>query len=94
MIEKREGLTVFQKKVLLATMEIPEGETRTYAWVASRAGHPGASRAAGNALARNPFPPYVPCHRVIASGGSLGGYSGKGGVAAKKKLLAREGVII
>ncbi|MEA3490081.1 MAG: MGMT family protein [Candidatus Omnitrophota bacterium] len=83
-------LTSFQKKVLLAVMEIPRGEVRSYSWVARRAGSPRACRAAGQALSVNPYAPHVPCHRVISSDGSIGGYSG--GSGRKRRLLAKEGV--
>ncbi|MDE2291154.1 MAG: MGMT family protein [Elusimicrobia bacterium] len=82
----------FYRKVWLACAEIPKGETRTYGWVAKRIGKPGAARAVGQALGRNPFAPTVPCHRVVASSG-LGGFSAKGGVAAKKRLLLKEGAL-
>ena len=78
----------FQRRVLEATREIPFGETRPYAWVARAIGQPKAYRAVGNALARNPIPIIIPCHRVIASDGSLGGYGG--GLALKQKLLQLE----
>jgi len=82
------NLTDFQKAVYRAVLEIPLGETRTYAWVARRAGSPKSARAVGNALHKNPYAPYVPCHRVIACDGSLGGYSG--GLKKKKALLEKE----
>ena len=81
-------MTNFQKKVYRAVLEIPLGETRTYAWVARRVRSPRSARAVGNALGRNPYAPYVPCHRVIASDGTLGGYSG--GPNKKKFLLKKE----
>ena len=89
-IASNTDLTQFQKKVLIATLDIPRGQTRSYAWVARKAGSPRASRATGRALSVNPYTPQVPCHRVIASNGSIGGYSG--GIAKKKKLLKKEGV--
>ncbi len=82
------SLTAFEKDVYRAVMEIPLGQTRSYQWVACRVGCPGGARAVGNALNKNPFAPYVPCHRVIASDGSLGGYSA--GIAKKNALLSRE----
>ena len=88
-ISKDPSLTPFQKRVLKAVLKIPRGEVRSYAWVARMAGNPKASRAAGQALKRNPYAPHVPCHRVIASGGSIGGYSR--GVREKKRLLTKEG---
>ena len=83
--------TAFQQKVWKACAEIPKGQTRTYGWIARRIGRPGAARAVGTALGKNPFAPAIPCHRVVPSNGKLGGYSGKGGVRAKSALLRREG---
>ncbi|MGE5308730.1 MAG: methylated-DNA--[protein]-cysteine S-methyltransferase [Deltaproteobacteria bacterium] len=81
-------MTEFEKKVYKAVMEIPVGETRSYQWVAARIGRPRACRAVGNALNRNPYAPLVPCHRVVKSDGSLGGFAG--GSAKKRRLLAME----
>ena len=77
--------TAFQRKVWEITKLIPYGETRSYAWVAERSVKPGAARAVGQALARNPLPIIVPCHRVVAGDGSLGGY--RGGLEIKRYLL-------
>jgi O-6-methylguanine DNA methyltransferase len=82
-------LTPFQQLVYQAVCRIPKGQVRSYAWVARRIGRPGAARAVGNALNRNPFMPQVPCHRVVRTDGSLGGYAG--GLAKKRLLLRREG---
>ncbi|MBK5092343.1 MAG: methylated-DNA--[protein]-cysteine S-methyltransferase [Actinobacteria bacterium] len=71
---KLEGQTVFTRRVLDAAMEISWGETRSYCWVARRIGKPGAARAVGQALGRNPVPLMIPCHRVINKDGSLGGF--------------------
>lgn len=79
----------FARRVLQETMEIPRGNTRSYGEVAARIGHPGAARAVGNALARNPFPLWVPCHRVIKSDGSLGGFGGSGAGARLKEYLLK-----
>jgi len=70
-------LTPFQWKVLKTVMTIPLGETRSYAWVARQAGRPGAARAVGTALRKNPFPLLIPCHRVIKSDGTAGKYAGR-----------------
>src|SRR5262245_63857454 len=78
----------FQKKVLAAARRIPFGEVRPYAWVAQRIGHPRAVRAVGTALGRNPVPFIVPCHRVLQSGGGVGGYLF--GSEMKSGLLALE----
>ena len=83
-------LTPFQQSVLLECARIPKGQTRTYAQVARAIGKPRSARAVGNALAINPLAPIIPCHRVVRSDGGLGGYSAKGGILKKKKLLARE----
>ena len=84
-------LAGFTRKVLRATAGIGFGETSTYAGVASRAGSPRAMRAAGNALGANPMPVIVPCHRVLRTGGALGGYTG--GIERKEYLLRLEGVL-
>jgi methylated-DNA-[protein]-cysteine S-methyltransferase len=81
----------FRREVLRATAEIPYGETSSYRAVATRAGSPGAVRAAGTALATNPLPIVVPCHRVLRTGGGLGSY--RGGAVAKAALLALEGAV-
>jgi O-6-methylguanine DNA methyltransferase len=78
----------FQKKVLTAASHIPFGEVRPYAWVAQRIGHPRAVRAVGTALGRNPVPFIVPCHRVLQTGGGLGGYLF--GTDVKSRLLSLE----
>ena len=80
--------TAFELNVYAALLEIPYGETRSYAEIAAAIGNPGASRAVGAANAANSLPLVVPCHRVIAAGGKLGGYAG--GLALKRRLLAME----
>lgn len=82
--------TPFSRRLLQATARIPFGETRTYRDMATAAGNARAVRAAGNALGHNPIPIVVPCHRVLRSGGAIGGYTG--GLDRKIKLLANEGV--
>ena len=77
--------TEFDHSVWLTLKEIPFGETRTYKWLAERIGKPKASRAVGQALGRNPIPILLPCHRIIESDGSIGGFSG--GVDIKRRLL-------
>jgi len=84
------GLTPFTVKVLEKTMEIPWGELRSYSWLAGRAGAPGAARAAGGAVGRNPVPLLVPCHRVVRSDGTIGGFGL--GTPCKRWLLSLEGV--
>ncbi len=84
-------LTPFQQAVLEATRAIPPGQVMTYGEIAAAIGRPRASRAVGQALRRNPVPFLVPCHRVVGSGGALGGYGGATGTAVKRQLLALEG---
>ena len=80
----------FQQSVLRAEHAIPRGRVSTYGLIAAHLGNPKAVRAVGNALATNPFPIIVPCHRAIRTGGELGGY--QGGPQMKRVLLAREGI--
>ncbi|MEF3280808.1 MAG: MGMT family protein [Elusimicrobiota bacterium] len=81
---------LFFQKVWFCCMSIPCGKTRSYKWIAEKIGHPKAYRAVALALKRNPFAPYVPCHRVIRSDGKIGGYSAKGGIKKKKELIEKE----
>lgn len=85
-----ESCPPFQQAVLRAEHGIPRGSVSTYRLIAAHLGRPAAARAVGNALATNPFPLIVPCHRAIRSDGRLGGY--QGGLAMKRALLAMEGV--
>lgn len=80
--------TEFEQEVWKSLKEIPYGETRTYKWIADRIGKPLASRAVGNALGKNPIPIAFPCHRIIESDGSIGGYTP--GVDIKRRLLEIE----
>lgn len=89
-ILKNKTFTEFQKRVYKAVSEIPAGEVRSYKWVAGKACRPNAYRAVGNALNKNLNPGAIPCHRVIKSDGSIGGYSK--GASFKRKLLKQEGV--
>tara|TARA_B100000963_G_scaffold319567_1_gene301522 strand:+ start:305 stop:589 length:285 start_codon:yes stop_codon:yes gene_type:complete len=84
--------TNFQKMVWKEILKIPYGETRSYKQIAIYIGHPNSSRAVANACGKNPYPEIIPCHRVVRSDGSLGGYSLKGGTKQKKLLLKNEGV--
>ena len=86
--------TKFQKKVWNYLKTIRKGTVKTYKQVAIAINRPRSARAVANAVGKNSFAPKIPCHRVIRSDGSLGGYSGKGGVKTKKLLLKREGVIV
>lgn len=83
------GVTPFFSAAWSACRSIPPGETRSYAWLAAEAGSPLAMRAAGQSMARNRFSLIIPCHRVIASDGGLGGYGG-GGLGVKARLLQME----
>ncbi len=84
----------FHRRVLEQLRRIPRGQVRTYRDIAREIGHPGATRAVGTACARNPVPLVIPCHRVVRSDGGLGGYSLRGGVVLKRRLLEQEGVDI
>lgn len=88
------GITPFQRRVLEETRKVPRGQVSTYAEIARRIGNPKAVRAVGQALRRNPVPIVVPCHRVIASDGSLGGYGGELRSKRKVQLLKLEGVAL
>ena len=83
--------TPFQIKVWEEITKIPKGKTKTYKEIAINIGHPNSARAVANACGRNPYPVLIPCHRVIRSDGSLGGFSAPGGIKLKKKLLKKEG---
>jgi methylated-DNA-[protein]-cysteine S-methyltransferase len=83
-----KDLPEFQRKVLLKVCEIPLGEVRSYKWVAEQIGQPKKVRQVGRALSKNPYPFFIPCHRVIRSDGSLGGYTF--GVELKRYLLDLE----
>ncbi|MFA6002550.1 MAG: MGMT family protein [Elusimicrobiota bacterium] len=83
----------FYQSVWKACARIPKGQVRTYGWIARQIGKPNAARAVGQALGKNPFSPTVPCHRVVGVNGKLTGFSAPGGIAAKRRLLKREGAI-
>jgi len=85
------GVPEFYRTVLMKALEIPAGQVRPYGWIAREIGHPAAVRAVGTALAKNPIPILIPCHRVVRSDGVIGNY-GAGGPAAKRKILNFEGV--
>ena len=86
--------TKFQIKVWKYLKSIPKGQVKTYKQVAISIKSPNSARAVANACAKNPYAPKIPCHRVIRSDGSLGGYSGKGGINTKRKLLKSEGILL
>ena len=82
--------TNFQKMVWTELKKIPFGETRTYKEIAIAIGKPKAARAVANACGKNPYPIIIPCHRVVRSDGSIGGFTGDGGVEKKRQLLRQE----
>ena len=84
------GVPDFNRRVYAVARQIPPGETLTYGEVAARIGEPGAARSVGTALGQNPFPIVVPCHRVLAANGRTGGFSARGGVATKMRMLSIE----
>ena len=86
--------TKFQLKVWKYLKSIPKGQTKTYKQVAISIKCPKSARAVANACAKNPYAPKIPCHRVIRSDGTLGGYSGRGGIKKKLKLLRAEKIAI
>src|ERR1043166_7059459 len=86
-----DQLAAFPRRVYEVVRTIPCGATLTYGEIAKRLGVPAEARDVGEAMGRNPFPILVPCHRVLAAGGKLGGFSAPGGIATKRRLLAIEG---
>lgn len=87
-----DGVEPFGRAIYRAARKLGHGETVTYGELAERAGFPRAARETGAALGRNPVPLVVPCHRILAAGGNIGGFSAPGGAVTKEKLLAHEGV--
>jgi len=86
--------TDFQISVWKELLKIPRGKTKTYKEIALAIGKPNSSRAVANACAQNPYAPQVPCHRVVRSDGSLGGYSADGGMERKRELLDMESKLL
>lgn len=86
-----DGVAPFDRRVYEVARTIPPGATLSYGDIAVRLGAPGEARAVGQALGQNPFPLVVPCHRVLAAGGKVGGFSANGGIATKLRLLSIEG---
>jgi methylated-DNA-[protein]-cysteine S-methyltransferase len=84
------GVPSFDRRVYEVARTIPPGATLSYGDIAARLGAPGEARAVGQALGQNPFPLVVPCHRVLAAGGKVGGFSANGGIATKLRLLSIE----
>ena len=89
-----EGVLPFHRRVFELARTIPPGSTSTYGEVAARLGDPRSARAVGEALGRNPFPIVVPCHRVLAASGQLGGFSAHGGATTKRRMLIIEGALL
>ncbi len=89
-----DAVPPFHRRVYEVARTIPPGETMSYGELAEEVGSPGAARAVGQALGRNPFAIIVPCHRVLAAGGKAGGFSANGGVSTKLRMLAGEGVTV
>jgi methylated-DNA-[protein]-cysteine S-methyltransferase len=84
-------LSAFQNRVVRACRRIGRGRVRSYGDLAAAAGAPGAARAVGNVMAQNRYPIIVPCHRVVGSAGSLGGFSARDGISMKRRMLTMEG---
>jgi len=85
-----DGLSVFARRVLRACRQVKFGSTISYGELARKAGHPGAARAVGGVMSKNPLPLIIPCHRVISSDGRIGGFSAQGGTRLKNRLLQFE----
>lgn len=87
----QSGLGAFEARIYEALRAVPRGQTTSYGALAAAVGQPGAARAVGRAMGANPWPIIVPCHRVLAAGDRMGGFSAYGAVATKERLLALEG---
>jgi methylated-DNA-[protein]-cysteine S-methyltransferase len=87
-----DGVDAFRRAIYDAARQLKFGEFTTYGDLAARSGHPGLARETGQALGANPAPLIIPCHRILAAGGRIGGFSAPGGSATKQKMLALEGV--
>ncbi|WP_442875929.1 methylated-DNA--[protein]-cysteine S-methyltransferase [Amycolatopsis sp. NBC_01488] len=87
------GVPPFNRRAYEIARTIPPGKTLTYGDIAHRLGLPGSAQAVGQAMGQNPFPPIVPCHRVLAAGGKDGGFSARGGVETKRRMLVIEGAL-
>jgi methylated-DNA-[protein]-cysteine S-methyltransferase len=87
-------LSAFQSRVVKACRAIRRGRVRTYGELAASVGAPGAARAVGTVMAKNRYPIIIPCHRVVGSAGSLGGFSADGGIGVKRRMLEMEGVTL
>jgi methylated-DNA-[protein]-cysteine S-methyltransferase len=89
-----EGADSFRRAIYAAARELGHGVTTTYGALAESAGFPGMARETGQALGSNPIPLIIPCHRILASGGKIGGFSAPGGARTKTRLLLHEGVVL
>jgi len=87
------GMPPFRQAVLNACLRVPFGKTASYGDLARAAGSPGAARAVGGAMAHNPLPLIIPCHRILRSDGSIGGFSSPRGIKVKQRLLRLEGIV-
>ncbi|KDO04305.1 methylated-DNA--[protein]-cysteine S-methyltransferase [Amycolatopsis mediterranei] len=87
------GVPAFNRRAYEIARAIPPGKTLTYGDIAHRLGQPGSAQAVGQAMGHNPFPIIVPCHRVLAAGGKDGGFSARGGVGTKRRILVIEGAL-
>ncbi len=87
------GVPAFNRRAYEVARTIPPGRTLTYGDIAHRLGQPGSAQAVGQAMGHNPFPIIVPCHRVLAAGGKDGGFSARGGVGTKRRMLVIEGAL-
>ena len=87
-----DGIDPFRRAVYAAALKLAQGEVTTYGELAERAGFPKMARETGQALGRNPLPLVIPCHRILAAGGRIGGFSAPGGAVTKERLLVHEGV--
>jgi len=85
-------MTGFRRKIVATTRQLRYGETTTYGELARRAGHPGAARAVGTVMSTNRFPILIPCHRVLASGGKLGGFTSPAGTNLKQRMLEAQAI--
>ncbi|MEO3385211.1 methylated-DNA--[protein]-cysteine S-methyltransferase [Mesorhizobium sp. CAU 1741] len=88
------GIDPFRRSIYAAALKLRQGEVTTYGELAERAGFPKMARETGQALGRNPLPLVIPCHRILAAGGKIGGFSAPGGAATKERLLAHEGILL
>lgn len=89
-----DGVDLFRRAIYTAALRLAQGETTTYGELAEQAGFPKMARETGQALGRNPLPLVIPCHRILAAGGKIGGFSAPGGATTKERMLRHEGVAL